>query len=96
MKAMVLENFGGPHNFHWKEWPMPKTKPGEVLIRVQAVSVNPVDYKMRTGHLPIPLPDMLGRDVAGTVETVGGGVNEFKPHTLPQKTQLGGNGSPCP
>jgi NADPH2:quinone reductase len=79
MKAMVLEEFGGPENFQWKEWPTPEVKAGEVLIRIRAVSVNPVDYKMRAGHLPIPLPDVLGRDVAGTVEAVGEGVTEFKP-----------------
>ena len=78
MKAMVTEKFGGPENFCWKDWPDPAAKPGEVVIRIQAVSVNPVDYKMRSGHLPIPLPDVLGRDVAGTVEAVGEGVSEFK------------------
>jgi NADPH2:quinone reductase len=79
MKALVLEEFGGPENFQWKDWPMPEAKPGEVLIRIQAVSVNPVDYKMRAGHLPIPLPDVLGRDVAGTVEAVAKDVTEFRP-----------------
>ena len=78
MKAMVLEEFGGPQNFQWKDWPTPEAKQGEVLIRIQAVSVNPVDYKMRAGHLPIRLPDVLGRDVAGTVEAVGEGVIEFR------------------
>ena len=78
MKAMVTETFGGPESFRWQEWPDPQAKPGEVLIRIRAISVNPVDYKMRAGHLPIPLPDVLGRDVAGTVETVGAGVTEFK------------------
>ena len=77
MKAMVLEEFGGPQNFQWKDWPTPEAKQGEVLIRIRAVSVNPVDYKMRAGHLPIPLPDVLGRDVAGTIEAVGEGVSEF-------------------
>jgi NADPH:quinone reductase len=77
MKAMVTEKFGGPENFRWKDWPDPEVKPGEVLIRVRAISVNPVDFKMRSGHLPIPLPDVLGRDVAGTVETVGEGVVGF-------------------
>ena len=77
MKAMVTETFGGPDSFRWQEWPDPEVKPGEILIRIQAISVNPVDYKMRAGHLPIPLPDVLGRDVAGTVETVGAGVSEF-------------------
>jgi NADPH2:quinone reductase len=77
MKAMVTEKFGGPDNFRWKDWPDPEVKPGEVLIRIRAISVNPVDYKMRSGHLPIPLPDVLGRDVAGTVESVGEGVTGF-------------------
>ena len=77
MKAMVTKTFGGPERFRWQEWPDPAVKPGEVLIRIRAISVNPVDYKMRAGHLPIPLPDVLGRDVAGTVETVGAGVSEF-------------------
>ena len=77
MKAMVTERFGGPENFQWKDWPDPEIKPGEVLIRIRAVSVNPVDYKMRSGHLQIPLPDVLGRDVAGTVESVGEGVAGF-------------------
>jgi len=79
MKAMVLETFGGPENFQWKDWPTPEAKAGDVLIRIRAVSVNPVDYKMRAGHLPIPLPDVLGRDVAGRVEAVGDGVTEFQP-----------------
>jgi len=78
MKAMVTEKFGGPESFSWQDWPDPKVKPGEVLIRIQAVSLNPVDYKMRAGRLPIPLPDVLGRDVAGTVAEVGAGVDEFK------------------
>jgi len=78
MKAMVTENFGGPESFSWQDWPDPEIKPGQVRIRIQAVSVNPVDYKMRSGRLPIPLPDVLGRDVAGTVETVGEGVAEFQ------------------
>ena len=78
MKAMVTEKFGGPESFSWKDWPDPAPKPGEILIRIQAVSINPVDYKMRAGRLPIPLPDVLGRDVAGTVEHVGEGVDEFK------------------
>ena len=77
MKAMVTEKFGGPDSFRWKDWPDPAVKPGEVLIKVRAISVNPVDYKMRSGHLSIPLPDVLGRDVAGTVEAVGEGVAGF-------------------
>ena len=79
MKAIVLEAFGGVEHFHQREWPMPDVKEGQVRIRIQAVSLNPVDYKMRKGLLAIPLPDVLGRDVAGSVDAVGLGVTEFQP-----------------
>ena len=71
MKAMVIDSFGGVENFQWKEWPVPEPKIGEVRIRIQAVSVNPVDYKMRKGLIPGDLPAVLGRDVAGTIDAVG-------------------------
>ena len=79
MKAIVLEAFGGVENFRWKDWPFPEPKKGEVRIRIRAISVNPVDYKMRKGLLPIALPDVLGRDVSGTVDAVGKEVSEFQP-----------------
>jgi NADPH2:quinone reductase len=78
MKAVVIEAFGGVENFHWKDWPMPDPKADEVCIRIQAISVNPVDYKMRKGLIPSELPVILGRDVAGTVEIVGDNVSDFK------------------
>ncbi len=77
MKAMVLERHGDPHAFRWQEWPTPEPGPGEIRIRIEAVSVNPVDCKMRAGHLPVPLPAVLGRDVAGVVDAVGDGVDGF-------------------
>jgi NADPH2:quinone reductase len=79
MKAIVLDAFGGVEHFHQQDWPMPDVKEGQVRIRIQAVSLNPVDYKMRKGLLAIPLPDVLGRDVAGTVDAAGLGVTEFQP-----------------
>ena len=79
MKAIVLDAFGGVEHFHERDWPMPAVKEGQVRIRVQAVPLNPVDSKMRKGLLAIPLPDVLGRDVAGIVDAVGLGVTEFKP-----------------
>jgi len=77
MKAMVIESFGGVDNFHWREWPMPEPNTGEVRIRIHAISVNPVDYKMRKGLIPGELPAVLGRDVAGTIDAVGEGVSDF-------------------
>ena len=75
MKALVTETFGGPENFRWQEWPDPEVKPGEVLIRIRAVSVNPVDYKIaRSGHPNWQYPFVLGLDVAGTIDAIGPGV----------------------
>ena len=78
MKAVVLEDVGGVEHFHWKDWPMPAPKADEVCIRIQAISVNPVDYKMRKGLIPSELPVILGRDVAGTVDAVGDNVSDFQ------------------
>ena len=76
MKALVLKQFGEPDHFELREVPDPEPKPGEVLVRVAATSVNPVDCKLRRGGSPIApeLPAILGMDVAGTVEAVGEGV----------------------
>jgi NADPH2:quinone reductase len=77
MKAMVLDKFGTANAFRWKDWPMPEPAPGEVRIRINAVSVNPVDWKMRCGLLNVPLPTVLGRDLCGEVDALGDGVSEF-------------------
>src|SRR5689334_2589660 len=57
-------------------------QPGEVLVRIAASGVNPLDTKIRAGkaeHAKQPLPAVLGLDMAGTVEEVGTGVTEFRP-----------------
>ncbi len=81
MKAVVIRQFGGPEVFETAEVPRPATKPGHVLIRVAASSVNPVDYKIRSGVTPFApdLPAVLHGDVAGVIEEVGDGVSGFKP-----------------
>jgi NADPH:quinone reductase len=80
MRAQVLKAFGGPENFQLTEIPKPEVRPGMVLIRLAATSVNAVDLKIR-GGLPIgpELPAVLGADVAGTIEAVGSGVIDFVP-----------------
>ena len=77
MKAMVLDRFGAADAFRWSEWPTPTPAAGEVRIRINAVSINPVDWKMRRGLLDVPLPAVLGRDVCGVIDAVGDGVGGF-------------------
>ncbi len=75
MKAVVLHKYGGPGELKWEDFEDPRPGAGEVLVRVAATSVNPVDYKMRSGEakamFPVEFPGILGRDVSGTVEALG-------------------------
>jgi NADPH:quinone reductase-like Zn-dependent oxidoreductase len=81
MKAAVLHEYGSPSNLKYEDFPDPKPGEGEVLVRVSAASINPVDLKMRSGaakdHFPVEFPSPLGRDVAGVVREVGEGVTNF-------------------
>ena len=81
MKGVRIHDFGGPEVQRVEELPMPQEKAGEVLIRVHASSVNPVDYKMRNGgYLPADrLPLTLGRDIAGVVTRCAADVTAFQP-----------------
>lgn len=81
MKAMLINEFGDSSVFVQSDAPKPSVKKGYVLIRVEASSVNPVDYKIRRHGLPIApdLPAVLHGDVAGVVEAVGEGVENFQP-----------------
>ena len=76
---MVIKGFGGPEVFELAELPKPQLRAGHVLIRVAASSVNPIDYKIRSGLLKAIAPEtgVLGFDVAGVVEEVGEGVTDF-------------------
>jgi NADPH:quinone reductase-like Zn-dependent oxidoreductase len=82
MKAVVLHEYGGPSKLKYEDFEDPKVGPGEVLVRVQAVSLNPVDWKMRSSdakdRFPVTFPGIIGRDVAGIVREVGEGVTGFK------------------
>ena len=81
MKAVVLHEYGGPSKLKYEDFTDPIAGPGEVLIRVQAVSLNPVDWKMRSGEakelFPVNFPGILGRDVAGVIRELGEGVKGF-------------------
>ncbi|MEM6256860.1 MAG: zinc-binding dehydrogenase [Planctomycetota bacterium] len=77
MRAWVIEEHGGPEVFKEVDLPTPEPGPGEVRIKVAATSVNPVDYKIRSGAaeaLCPPKPAVLHGDVAGVVDAVGAGV----------------------
>src|ERR1700688_958274 len=81
MKAIVVHQYGGPEVLRFEEYPDPVAGPGEVLVRVAAASVNPIDYKRRAGltkdFYPITFPGLIGIDVAGTVVKLGPGVEGF-------------------
>lgn len=81
MKAMVIDGFGGADKLHWAEVETPAPGPGEVLIKLAATSVNPVEWKIREGYLakafPHHFPLILGWDAAGTVAALGAGVSGF-------------------
>lgn len=81
MKAMVINSFGGPESFELRDVPKPVPQAGQLLVRVHATSVNPLDYQVRRGDYPdlVPLPAITGHDVSGVVEEVGPGVTSFAP-----------------
>jgi NADPH:quinone reductase-like Zn-dependent oxidoreductase len=83
MKAVVLHEYGGPGKLVYEDVPDPVAGKGELLVRVAATSVNPIDYKLRSGSMkafmPLELPAILGNDISGVVRAVGEGVSGFAP-----------------
>lgn len=79
MKAVRVENWGGPEAANYTETARPVPSEGELLIKVAASSINPVDWKTVRGYLSgaVKLPATPGWDVAGTVEEMGSGVNGY-------------------
>ena len=80
MKALVLEEYNTP--FALKEMPTPAAGPGQVLVKVHASGVNPLDLKIAAGqaaHAQTRLPAILGIDLAGEVVALGAGVGKFHP-----------------
>lgn len=85
MKAIRQHEFGGPEVLHYEDAPMPELQPGEVLVRVHAIGLNPPDWYLRNGYKMLPpewqpqvsFPVILGTDVAGVVAAVADDVREF-------------------
>jgi NADPH:quinone reductase-like Zn-dependent oxidoreductase len=79
MKAVRIHSFGGPEVLQLEEVQIPKPQPDEVLVRVHAVGINPVDWKIREGHMGMgPLPQFIGSDFSGVVELTGSSVRDFR------------------
>jgi NADPH:quinone reductase-like Zn-dependent oxidoreductase len=81
MKAVVVHQYGGPEVLKFEDYPDPVPGVGEVLVRVAATSVNPIDYKRRAGltkdFYPLKFPGLIGVDISGTVVKIGPGVEDF-------------------
>ena len=82
MKAIQIHEFGGPEVLKYENAPRPVPGPDDLLIKVFATSVNPVDWKIRAGYakgrFPVTFPLIPGGDVSGEVEEVGGNVKTFR------------------
>jgi NADPH:quinone reductase-like Zn-dependent oxidoreductase len=81
MKAIVIHEYGGPEVLKFEDYPDPVPGEGEVLVRVAAAGVNPIDCKRRAGltqdFYPMHFPSLIGIDFAGTVIKIGPGVEDF-------------------
>jgi NADPH:quinone reductase len=80
MKAAYIEKTGGPEVIQYGDLPRPTAGKGEVLVRVGAVAVNPIDTYVRAGivKMPLPRPYIIGCDLAGTIEALGPEAHRFK------------------
>jgi NADPH:quinone reductase-like Zn-dependent oxidoreductase len=82
MKAIRIHKYGGPEVLQYEDAPRPEPQAGEVLVRVHAAGVNPIDWKVREGEMkdfwPHEFPLILGWDLSGVVEELGRGVSQFK------------------
>src|SRR3546814_17918511 len=78
MRTVEITGFGGPEVLRIGEAPRPKAAPGQIVVKVAAAGVTPVDWKVRAGYLkavmPFTFPTILGNELAGTIEEIGEGV----------------------
>ena len=100
MKAVRIHNYGGPEVLQYEDAPRPQPQAGEVVVRVHAAGVNPIDWKVREGEMkdfwPHKFPLILGWDLSGVVEEVGprpATAGQFKKgdevYSLPDPTRNG-------
>src|SRR5689334_12967109 len=82
MKAIRIHNYGGPSVLIYEEAPEPKPANDQILVKVHAAGVNPIDWKLRSGRLqdwlPHSLPFVLGVDFSGIVEKAGSVIKDYK------------------
>lgn len=94
MKALQLHGYGSADDLRYEEVPTPQAGPGQVLVRVRAAAVNPLDAKLASGamrqFMPLAFPWIPGMDFAGTVEAVGAGVTTLPPGTAVYGTSSAG------
>ena len=83
MKAIVIDDFGGPERLHLADRPTPPIADDQVLVAVRVAGVNPIDWRIRNGQLkqfvPYEFPIILGREVSGVVAEIGAAVTGFQP-----------------
>jgi NADPH:quinone reductase-like Zn-dependent oxidoreductase len=97
MKAVRIHTYGGPEVLKYEDAPRPQPGEGEVLIRVHAATVNPIDWNVREGHMkdfwPHKFPLILGWDLSGVVQELGRGASRFKigdeVYSVPDPTRNG-------
>lgn len=81
MKAVLLHEYGDAGKLHYENTDVPDFGDNEVLVRVRGTSINPIDYKVRSGvakaHFPVDFPGILGRDLSGEVADHGRNVTGF-------------------
>ena len=81
MKAVLLYAYGDPGQLRYEDTDIPKFGDNEVLVKVRATSINPIDLKIRSGatksRIPIEFPAILGRDLSGEVIETGRNVQRF-------------------
>lgn len=83
MQRLEYDTYGGPEVVHLRDFSLPTPGPNDVVVRIAAASINPMDWKLRSGTMKMAtgsrFPRAMGTDLSGTVEAVGSNVSEFQP-----------------